>query len=289
MERGEAHPIQAHPIWTEEGQTEQSQTERLEARRRSYAEYITGLAGMAPDIGMGREIAAALTAIPRERFVGPTPWKILSSSGHWQTVSDDPAALYQDVVVSLGRGWGLNNGQPSLHAMCLAALAPQKGEHVVHVGAGTGYYTAVLSALVGETGQVDAYEIEPELARQAAANLAEFSQVMVHGWSGAEGPLPELRCALCERRRSRTVGGLAGCAATRGSAAVSPGAARRCWWDAAGDQEGRRLVPCPVPVRGAVRSLRRSPGRTGGAETGGSVSHGKLEPGEVLIPERPAG
>lgn len=189
MERGEAHPIQAHPIWTEEGQTEQSQTERLEARRRSYAEYITGLAGMAPDIGMGREIAAALTAIPRERFVGPTPWKILSSSGHWQTVSDDPAALYQDVVVSLGRGWGLNNGQPSLHAMCLAALAPQKGEHVVHVGAGTGYYTAVLSALVGETGQVDAYEIEPELARQAAANLAEFP-VMVHGWSGAEGPLP---------------------------------------------------------------------------------------------------
>jgi protein-L-isoaspartate(D-aspartate) O-methyltransferase len=190
MKRGETHPIQTHPIWTEESQAEQSQTERLEARRRFYAEHITALAGMAPDIGMGREIAAALAAIPRERFVGPTPWKIVSSSGHWQTVSDDPAVLYQDVVVSLERGWGLNNGQPSLHAMCLGALAPQKGEHVVHVGAGTGYYTAVLAVLVGETGRVDAYEIEPELARQTAANLAEFPQVVVHGWSGAEGPLP---------------------------------------------------------------------------------------------------
>src|ERR1017187_8231217 len=171
-------------------QAEQSQTERLEARRRFYAEHITALAGMAPDIGMGREIAAALAAIPRERFVGPTPWKIVSSSGHWQTVSDDPAVLYQDVVVSLGRGGGLNNGQPSLHAMCLGALAPQKGEHVVHVGAGPGYHTAVLAVLVGETGKVDAYEIEPELARQAAENLAEFPQVTVHSQSGTEGQLP---------------------------------------------------------------------------------------------------
>jgi protein-L-isoaspartate(D-aspartate) O-methyltransferase len=190
MERGEAHPIQTHPISTEESQAEQSRTERLEARRKLYAEHITALAGMAPDIGMGREIAAALAAIPREKFVGPAPWQIVSSKGDWQTASHDPAALYQDVLVSLDRGRGLNNGQPSLHAMCLAALAPRKGEHVVHVGAGTGYYTAVLAMLVGETGRVDAYEIEPGLARRAAANLAEFPQVVVHGCSGTEGPLP---------------------------------------------------------------------------------------------------
>jgi protein-L-isoaspartate(D-aspartate) O-methyltransferase len=98
--------------------------------------------------------------------------------------------LYQDVLVPLSIGQGLNNGQPSLHAMCLNALAPRKGESAVHVGAGTGYYTAVLAMLVGETGKVDAYEIEPELARQAAENLAEFPQVTVHSRSGAEGPLP---------------------------------------------------------------------------------------------------
>jgi protein-L-isoaspartate(D-aspartate) O-methyltransferase len=38
---------------------------------------------------------------------------------------------------------------------------------------------------------VDAYEIEPELAERARANLAEFAQVAVHCRSGAEGPLPD--------------------------------------------------------------------------------------------------
>ena len=185
MERDGAHPIQTHPLWTEE-----SQGDRLQAHRRSYAEHITTLAGMAPGIGMGSEIAAALASIPRERFVELPPWRIVSPEGHTQAVSDDPAVLYQDVLVPLGAGWGLNNGQPSLHARCLNVLAPRKGESAVHVGAGTGYYTAVLAMLVGETGRVDAYEIEPELARRAAANLAEFPQVAVHGRSGAEGPLP---------------------------------------------------------------------------------------------------
>ncbi len=107
-----------------------------------------------------------------------------------QPLSDDPALLYQDVMVSLGVGRGLNNGQPSLHAMCLEALAPKKGESAVHVGAGSGYYTAILAALVGESGHVDAYEIEPELAKRAAANLAGFPQVEVHCRSGTEAPLP---------------------------------------------------------------------------------------------------
>ena len=191
MERDGAHPIQTHPIWTEESQAEQSQGNRLQAHRRSYAEHILALAGIALGVGMGREIAAALTSIARERFVGPPPWWIVSPQGHTQAASDDPAVLYQDVLVPLGTGRGLNNGQPSLHAMCLNALAPRKGESVVHVGAGTGYYTAVLAMLAGNTGRVDAYEIEPELARQATANLAGFPQVEVHARSGAQGPLPD--------------------------------------------------------------------------------------------------
>jgi hypothetical protein len=48
MEREVAHPIQSHPISTEE-----SQAEKLEARRRSYAEHITALAGLAQDSSMG--------------------------------------------------------------------------------------------------------------------------------------------------------------------------------------------------------------------------------------------
>jgi protein-L-isoaspartate(D-aspartate) O-methyltransferase len=103
---------------------------------------------------------------------------------------DDPALLYQDVVVSLGGEGPFNNGQPTLHAACVAALNVKRGERVVHVGAGTGYYTTLLAKLVGETGSVDAYEVVPEFARRAAQNLGEFSYVVVHARSGAEGPLP---------------------------------------------------------------------------------------------------
>jgi protein-L-isoaspartate(D-aspartate) O-methyltransferase len=43
----------------------------------------------------------------------------------------------------------LTNDQPSLHAALIAAAAPQPGEHVLHVGVGVGYYTAILAELVG--------------------------------------------------------------------------------------------------------------------------------------------
>jgi protein-L-isoaspartate(D-aspartate) O-methyltransferase len=103
---------------------------------------------------------------------------------------DDPALLYQDVVVSLGGEGPFNNGQPTLHAYCIAALDVKRGERIVHVGAGTGYYTAIMAKLVGETGTVDAYEIIPEFAQRAVNNLAEFPFVTVHARSGAEAPLP---------------------------------------------------------------------------------------------------
>lgn len=165
----------------------QSDAERLKACRTAYARQVAAAAGIAPGSG----IEAALATIRREKFVGPPPWTVLSDRGRLRTASEDPATLYQDVLISLGGEPGLNNGQPSLHAMCLAALDLKRGEHAVHVGAGTGYYTAAMAMLVGETGVVDAYEIEPDLAARAAENLAEFQQVQVNGRSGAVGPFPE--------------------------------------------------------------------------------------------------
>ena len=160
--------------------------DRIEAHRSFFANLVTAQAGIPP----GSELAAAFASTPREQFVGPPPWKVFTRSGYVETLTDDPAVLYQDVVVSLGSEGPLNNGQPTLHAMCIAALAPKKGERVVHVGAGSGYYTTLLAKLVGENGVVDAYEIEPTLARRATENLAALPNVTVHARSGAEGPLP---------------------------------------------------------------------------------------------------
>lgn len=76
----------------------------------------------------------------------------------------------------------VNNGQPSLHATLIAAAAPSDGERVVHVGAGVGYYSAIMAYLVGATGRVTAIEIDPGLARCARANVVDWPQVtVVHG------------------------------------------------------------------------------------------------------------
>ncbi|HXC97634.1 MAG TPA: hypothetical protein VNU92_18175, partial [Edaphobacter sp.] len=161
--------------------------DRLEAHRLSFAKLITANAGIAP----GSELEAAFASTPRERFVGPAPWRIFTRSGYVESPTDDPAMLYQDVVISLGGDGPFNNGQPTLHAFCLAALNIEKGDGIVHVGAGTGYYTTLIAKLVGESGRVDAYEVVPEFVRRATSNLAEFPYVTVHGRSGTDEPLPE--------------------------------------------------------------------------------------------------
>jgi len=159
--------------------------ERLEAHRAFFASLITAQAG----VPAGR-LHEAFAATPRERFLGPGPWKIFTGGGYISTPTDDPAFLYQDVTVALSEASKINNGQPVLHAVGLSALNPQEGETALHIGAGTGYYTAILARLVGPGGKVFAYEIEAALAELATANLADMENVTVYQRSGAEGTLP---------------------------------------------------------------------------------------------------
>jgi protein-L-isoaspartate(D-aspartate) O-methyltransferase len=160
--------------------------ERVAKVRRFFARLVTANCG----IPAGSVLEEAFATTPREQFVGPPPWKIFTPAGYIEATSDDPGLLYQDVVVSLGVAAPLNNGQPTLHAYCLHALGLEAGDTVLHVGAGTGYYTTILAKLVGKTGSVTAYETEPALAARLAANLAALPQVAVLARSGAEGPLP---------------------------------------------------------------------------------------------------
>jgi protein-L-isoaspartate(D-aspartate) O-methyltransferase len=155
--------------------------------RSFYAHLVASSAGI-PEVQ--ERLSVAFEFVRRERFVQKGPWRILTPAGYIRTPSDDPAFLYQDIVVNIVAESSINNGQPTLHATCLANIDPGIGETVVHIGAGTGYYTAILTKLVGNTGSVVAYEIERPLAEQAAENLSDLSNVKVHNRSGAEGPLP---------------------------------------------------------------------------------------------------
>jgi protein-L-isoaspartate(D-aspartate) O-methyltransferase len=50
---------------------------------------------------------------------------------------------------------------------------------VVHIGAGVGYYTAILAELVGSSGAVTAIEFDHSLAERAATNLSRYQSARV--------------------------------------------------------------------------------------------------------------
>lgn len=173
-----------------------SSSEHYVKLRAFFAHFVTAR-GAACD----PRIEAAICKVPREPFAGPGPWSI-SVAGPWsdrrqgpvyiQTPDDDPTFLYQDVLIALDPARGINIGEPSLHARCLDALAPQHGETILQIGAGSGYYTAILAELVGSAGRIHAFEIDPCLANRAAENLAPWPQVVVEPRSGVADGLP--RC-----------------------------------------------------------------------------------------------
>jgi protein-L-isoaspartate(D-aspartate) O-methyltransferase len=157
------------------------------ALRSYYARLIAGKAGTDD-----ARLIEALTLVERERFIGPGPWKInCFTSGYVDTPAADLAFIYQDVIVALDPERQINNGEPQLHARCLSALRIRGGETAVHVGSGTGYYTAILAHLVGPTGTVHAYEIEADLASKAEMNLAPWPRVSVRAQSATQGTLPD--------------------------------------------------------------------------------------------------
>jgi protein-L-isoaspartate(D-aspartate) O-methyltransferase len=162
--------------------------ERSASLRRFFARTVALRAGA------GAAVEDAFAATPREIFAGPPPWQVCvhgpQGATHVETPGDDPAPLYQDVLVALDAAKGLNIGEPVLHARCLQALGLRGGESVLHVGAGSGYYSAILARLVGPSGTVTAYEIEPALAARAVANLRDIARVRVVGGSGVVEGLP---------------------------------------------------------------------------------------------------
>jgi protein-L-isoaspartate(D-aspartate) O-methyltransferase len=97
----------------------------------------------------------------------------------------DPVYLYTDDLFGIVPERYLNNGQPSLHVQLVHRASPAAGEHVVHIGAGTGYYTAILAHLAGPSGRVTGIEYDCELAARAKANLAPYPNVEIVEGDGA--------------------------------------------------------------------------------------------------------
>ncbi len=159
----------------------------LAAYRRFYAEEIQTIAGLKTP-----GLIDALATVPREDFLGAGPWTFRSEADFAggaprQTPDADPRHVCHNVTVAIDAARNLYNGNPSLLAMAIDRLGLAPGARALHIGAGTGYYSALLGGSVGPSGRVLALEADAALAARAAASLAPMPWVEARHGDGASG------------------------------------------------------------------------------------------------------
>jgi len=159
----------------------------LRVIRAAYAKQVLAAASVRDD-----RLEEAFAVIRREDFLGPGPWPILRwLRDYVPSPTADPIYLYTDDLVGILPERRINNGQPSLHAHLIHRASPAIGDHVVHVGTGTGYFTAILAHLAGAAGRVTGIEYNRELAARAKAHLASFANVDVVEGDGTLAPFDD--------------------------------------------------------------------------------------------------
>lgn len=115
-------------------------------------------------------LRAAFAAVPREGF--------LPGHARGRASYDGPIDI----------GHGQTNSQPWTVRQMLSLLDVRPGDHVLDVGAGSGWTTALLGHLVGPRGRVRGVEVVPELAEWGAANVAATGQP----WATVEPAVPQV-------------------------------------------------------------------------------------------------
>lgn len=84
---------------------------------------------------------------------------------------DKKAMAFMDMEIPLG--FGVSMWQPKLEARALQELHLARSDRVLEVGTGSGYLTALLSAMAGHVTSV---EIEPELSAIAKSHLHAYQR-----------------------------------------------------------------------------------------------------------------
>ena len=150
----------------------------LEMRRRFYAEEIAATSNV-----RSAAVIDALATVPRERFLPPGPWTVRGEADFFaaprRTADSDPRHVYHNYAIAIDEGRQLFNGSPGLLSMLIDRLELKPGDCAMHIGAGTGYYTAILAQCVGSEGRVVAFEADEALAAEARANLSSMPWVEV--------------------------------------------------------------------------------------------------------------
>ena len=138
-------------------------------------------------------VEAAFRAVPRHLFVG----RYYAWGKRPRLVHVDPRRptrhqlqrIYFDDALMSHRNPPSSTSQPSLVARMLEALDVQPGDHVMEIGAGTGWNAGLMAHLAGPEGSVDTIDIQAEVARLARSHhrLAGLKNVKVRTGDGVRG------------------------------------------------------------------------------------------------------
>ncbi len=123
------------------------------------------------DLHVDESLLRAFDEIDREQFVPP--------KYRHMAYEDRPLPTIRKQSIS----------QPSTIMLMLQALELKQGDSVLEVGAGVGYQAALLSKIVGPTGNVIAVDVIPELVHIARLNTQGLSlpNVLITEADGSEG------------------------------------------------------------------------------------------------------
>jgi protein-L-isoaspartate(D-aspartate) O-methyltransferase len=111
-------------------------------------------------------------------------------TGARRTPDADPQRVYHNYSIAIDPESQIFNGAPGLIAALIDKLALTPGARVLHVGAGLGYYSALIGHTVGASGRVVAIEVDQGLAEEARSNLAPIPWIEVTVGDG-KGPFGE--------------------------------------------------------------------------------------------------
>jgi protein-L-isoaspartate(D-aspartate) O-methyltransferase len=81
--------------------------------------------------------------------------------------------IYEDYPLPIGYGQTIS--QPRTVAMMLEMLSPREGEKILDIGSGSGWTTALLGFIAGESGSVIGMERISELVKFANSNLNKYN------------------------------------------------------------------------------------------------------------------